>query len=100
MPREHIYYIYILTNINNLRFYIGVTNNLLNRYREHKNKKFPDCFTAKYNINKIVYYEIFGDVEAAINREKELKKWRREKKIDLIKTQNIKFNDLINDFLK
>lgn len=100
MPREHLYYIYILTNKSNLRFYIGVTSNLLNRYDEHKTKKFPDSFTAKYNIDKLVYYEIYGDISIALNREKELKKWRREKKINLIKTQNIKFNDLIDDLLK
>lgn len=99
MPREHIYYVYILTNINNLRFYIGVTSNLLNRCHEHKIKRFADSFTSKYNINKLVFYEIYGDIDTAINREKELKKWRREKKINIIKTQNIKFADLINELL-
>ncbi|MFA6454458.1 MAG: GIY-YIG nuclease family protein [Patescibacteria group bacterium] len=97
--KEYTYYIYILTNINNKRFYIGVTNNLLNRYYEHKNKKFPKSFTAKYNINKLVYYEIFNDISYAISREKELKGWRREKKINLIKSNNLIFKDLIIDFL-
>lgn len=97
--KEYTYYIYILTNINNKRFYIGVTNNLLNRYYEHKDKKFPISFTAKYNINKLVYYEIFNDVNCAISKEKELKGWRREKKINLIKSNNLIFKDLIIDFL-
>lgn len=97
--RDYTYYIYILTNINNKRFYIGVTNNLLNRYYEHKNKKFPKSFTAKYNINKLVYYEIFNDISYAISREKELKGWRREKKIKLIKSNNLIFKDLITDLL-
>ncbi len=97
--KEYIYYVYILTNINNKRFYLGITSNVLNRYYEHKNKKHPNSFTAKYNINKLVYYEIYGDVYMAINKEKELKGWRREKKINLIKSKNIKFNDLITDFL-
>ncbi|MFA6306413.1 MAG: GIY-YIG nuclease family protein [Patescibacteria group bacterium] len=97
--KEYTYYIYILTNINNKRFYIGVTNNLLNRCYEHKNKKFPKSFTAKYNINKLVYYEIFNDISYAISREKELKGWRREKKINLIKSNNLIFKDLIIDFL-
>lgn len=99
-PREHIYYIYILTNTNNKHFYVGVTNNLLNRYYEHKNKKYPESFAAKYNINKLVYYEIWGDINAAIYREKELKSWRQEKKINLIKTKNLIFKDLVEDLLK
>lgn len=97
--KEYTYYIYILTNINNKRFYIGVTSNLLNRYYEHKNKKIPKSFTAKYNINKLVYYEIFNDINYAISREKELKGWRREKKINLIKSDNLIFKNLIIDFL-
>ncbi|KKR21392.1 MAG: Excinuclease ABC C subunit domain protein [Parcubacteria group bacterium GW2011_GWE2_39_37] len=100
MTREYIYYIYILTNINNKRFYIGVTNDLLNRYHEHKTKKYPNSFTAKYNINKLIYYEIFGDISTAIYREKELKGWRKEKKINLIKIENLNFKDLINDLIK
>jgi len=95
---NRIYYVYILANKNNKRFYIGVTNNLLNRYNQHKTKSHPNSFTAKYNINKLVYYEYGEDVYAAIAREKQLKGWRREKKINLIKSKNIRFLDLINDF--
>ena len=97
--KDYIYYVYILTNINNKCFYIGVTDNLLNRYYDHKNKKHPHSFTAKYNINKLVYYEIYGDIFSAIAREKEVKAWRREKKIKLIKSKNLKFEDKIKDFL-
>jgi putative endonuclease len=95
--KEHIYYVYILTNKRNNCFYIGVTNNLLDRYYKHKNKIDPKSFTAKYNVDKLVFYEIFGDINAAIFREKELKGWRREKKINLIKSKNIRFEDLEKD---
>lgn len=87
------YYIYILTNWNNRVMYIGVTNDLKRRLYEHKNKIYPG-FTNKYNLNKIVYYELFFDINDAIRREKELKKWRREKKNNLIELINPNWNDL------
>ncbi|MEW6194581.1 MAG: GIY-YIG nuclease family protein [Bacteroidota bacterium] len=77
--KEHHYYVYILTNWNNKVIYVGVTNNLKRRVYEHKNKLL-DGFTKKYNINKLVYYEETVDVNSAIKREKEIKKWGREKK--------------------
>jgi len=73
--------------------YIGVTNNLTRRVYEHKNK-LVEGFTKKYNINKLVYYEQFFDVNEAIHREKELKKWRREKKDKLVENLNIEWKDL------
>lgn len=73
--------------------YIGVTNDLKRRLYEHKNKIYPG-FTNKYNLNKIVYYELFFDINDAIRREKELKKWRREKKNNLIELINPNWNDL------
>lgn len=88
-----MYYIYILTNMNNTVFYIGVSNNLVKRIYEHKNK-FVDSFTSKYNLNKLVYYEIFTDILTAISREKQLKKWNRNWKINLIKKFNPEFKDL------
>jgi len=97
--KEYIFYIYILTTKNNKMLYIGITNNLLNRYFEHKNKKHINSFTARYNINKLIYYEIYGDVSSAIYREKQLKSWRRDKKIYLIKTMNPEFRELIGDFI-
>jgi putative endonuclease len=93
MPREHHYYVYILTNWNNKVMYVGVTNNLERRLFEHKNK-MVDGFTKKYNVNKRVYFEETSDVHAAIAREKEIKKWRREKKNNLVLSLNPEWKDL------
>ncbi|MHB1154580.1 MAG: GIY-YIG nuclease family protein [Eubacteriales bacterium] len=87
------YYVYIITNWNNKVLYIGITNNLLRRLSEHKNKIYKG-FTANYNINKLVYYEYTTDVIAAINREKQLKGWTRTKKVQLIENKNPEWNDL------
>ena len=91
-------YIYILTNKNNNVFYIGVTSNLKKRIWEHKNK-VVEGFSKKYNLNKLVYYEVGEDMLSAITREKQLKNWHRQWKINLIKTQNPNFNDLYDDIL-
>ncbi|EHO41394.1 Excinuclease ABC C subunit domain protein [Caldithrix abyssi DSM 13497] len=91
------YFVYIMTNWNNKVMYVGITNNLMRRVYEHKNKLI-DGFTKKYNINKLVYYETFQDVRAAIEREKEIKKWRREKKNKLVNTKNPEWRDLSEDF--
>lgn len=91
--KEHNYYVYILANWNNKVIYVGVTDNLERRVYEHKNKLL-DGFTKKYNINKLVYYEQTADVKSAIQREKEIKKWRREKKNKLIESINPKWNAL------
>ena len=85
--------VYILTNTNNITFYIGVTSNLPKRIWEHKNK-FVDGFTKKYNVDKLVYYELTENIETAINREKQLKNWHRDWKIKLIKKINPNFDDL------
>jgi len=87
------YAVYILTNYNETTFYIGVTGNLQKRVWEHKNKVF-EGFTKKYNVNKLVYYELSEDVETALNREKQLKRWHRQWKINLIKEINPEFKDL------
>ena len=87
------YYVYILTNWNNKVMYIGVTNNLERRVYEHKNKLIKG-FTQKYNVNKLVYFEETGDVLSALEREKEVKKWRREKKDALVLKGNDKWKDL------
>ena len=87
------YYIYILTNENNTTLYVGVTNDLPKRIYEHKNK-FADDFSKKYNLNKLVYYELFNDVYSAIKREKQLKNWYRQWKINLIEQNNKKWEDL------
>lgn len=86
------FYVYILTN-NSGTLYIGVTSNLVKRMWEHKNKVVKG-FTEKYNIDKLIYYEIFEDAENAIIREKQLKNWNRSKKYVLIRKMNPKFEEL------
>ena len=78
------YFVYILTNFEETTFYIGVTSNLQKRIWEHKNK-VVEGFTEKYNVDRLVYYEQTEDVETALNREKQLKRWHRQWKINLIK---------------
>ena len=87
------YAVYILTNYNETTFYIGVTGNLQKRIWEHKNK-VVEGFTKKYNVDKLVYYELTENIESALNREKQLKRWHRQWKINLIKEMNPEFNDL------
>ena len=76
--KDHHYFIYILTNWNNKVIYIGVTNDLQRRIYEQKNKLI-EGFTSRYNVNKLVYFGCFADVNDAIRREKVIKKWRKEK---------------------
>ncbi len=89
------YYVYIATNKVDTVLYTGVTNNLARRIYEHKNKLIPG-FTYRYNINKLVFYEIFPTAVEAIAAEKKIKGWVRRKKIDLIKTSNPEFKDLLD----
>jgi putative endonuclease len=84
----HTYYIYILTNKAKTVLYIGVTNNLRLRLSQHKDKLNSNSFTAKYNVHHLLYYEKYTWIQEAIAREKEIKGWRREKKINLIKIIN------------
>lgn len=87
------YYIYILTNKRNGTLYIGVTNNLKRRIFEHKHNLI-DGFSKKYNVHTLVYYEYFTDIRAAIKREKQLKWWKRQWKIDLVEKTNPHWIDL------
>ena len=87
------YAVYILTNYTQTTFYIGVTGNLSRRIWEHKNK-LVEGFSKKYNVNKLVYYELTENVEKALNREKQLKRWHRDWKINLIREFNPEFKDL------
>lgn len=98
----HTYYIYIITNKYRSTFYIGVTNNLGLRLQQHKENIENDIktFASKYNLQFLVYYEKFSWIQLAIAREKEIKGWRREKKIDLIKSFNENFEFLNNRFVK
>ncbi len=86
-------YVYLMTNRHNTVIYTGVTSKLQKRIYEHKNKLIYG-FTNKYNVNKLVYYEVFDDIESAILREKQIKGGSRKKKIDLIKSLNPDFKDL------
>ncbi len=97
MSKNKHYYVYILTNKSNHVLYIGVTNNLNRRMFEHKNK-LVEGFTKKYNLLKLVYYEETDEVESAINREKQLKNWHREWKINFINQFNPEWKDLSGEF--
>ena len=90
------YFVYIMTN-KSKTLYTGVTNNLQRRVYEHKEKIFKG-FTAKYNITKLVYFEILNDINSAIRREKQIKGWLRKKKTDLIETTNPEWKDLSEEW--
>ena len=87
------FYVYLLTNRNNKVMYVGVTNNLVRRVHEHKTRQVPG-FTEKYKVDRLVYFEETSDIRAAIAREKEIKKWRREKKNQLVVSTNPEWRDL------
>lgn len=91
------YQTYIATNKNNTVLYTGVTNNLVRRMEEHKRKAYPKSFTARYNIEKLVWYENYTDIGEAIAREKQLKAGSRKKKIQLIVELNPEWKDLYDD---
>lgn len=94
---QHQYYIYILASQKNGTLYIGVTNNIERRVLEHK-EKINEGFTSRYNISRLVYFETFQYINDAILREKRLKKWNRQWKINLIEEENKEWNDLSEDW--
>lgn len=87
------FYVYLICNWNNKVLFVGVTNDLLRRIYEHKNKLI-DGFTKKYNVSKLVYFESTTDVNSAISREKEIKGWRRSKKNQLVETSNPSWKEI------
>jgi putative endonuclease len=93
----HQYYIYILASQKNGTLYIGLTNDLQRRVLEHK-QKVNEGFTSKYDINMLVYFESFQYINDAILREKRLKKWNREWKINLIEAENKDWKDLSEEW--
>lgn len=93
-----MYYVYILTNKTDSVMYIGVTNDLKRRLYEHKNE-LVEGFTKKYKVHKLVYFEEYSDIDNAIAREKQLKKWKRDKKNALVETQNPTWNDWGEGFI-
>lgn len=94
---SHQYYIYILASQKNGTLYIGVTNDLERRVLEHKQKR-NEGFSSRYNVNMLVYFESFQYINDAILREKRLKKWNRQWKINLIEEENKDWNDLSEDW--
>jgi len=92
------YFVYILASKRNGTLYVGVTHDLIKRVYEHKNKLI-DGFTKKYNIHMLVYYEITNTINSAISREKQLKKWNRKWKLELIEKENSEWKDLYNDLI-
>ena len=90
------YYVYILTNKNLTVLYTGVTNDLVRRVYEHKNHLDKNSFTAKYKTTRLVYFEETTDVRSALEREKQIKSWSRERKTDLIVSMNPQWRDLYN----
>ncbi len=92
------YWVYILSSQRNGTLYVGITNNLIKRVWEHKNKKV-DGFTKKYEIHHLVYYEFHENPESAIKREKQIKKWNRQWKIRIIEEKNPEWRDLYEDIL-
>jgi putative endonuclease len=93
-------FIYILTNKNNSTLYVGVTSNIVTRVIQHKEKHDPKSFTARYNLDKLVYYEVFQMIGDAIGREKVLKAGSRNKKVALIQSMNPEWHDLFEDVKK
>jgi len=87
-------YVYILTNDNNSVLYTGVTSELSERVLQHKSKKHPDSFSARYNVHKLVYYELLDTIGEAIKREKQIKGGSRKKKVALIESVNPAWDDL------
>ena len=93
------YYVYILTNAHNTVLYTGVTKDLIRRVYEHRNHLDKGSFTAQYNVDKLVYYEVTSDVEVAIEREKQVKGWNRKRKNKLIESKNPNWVDLYQSIL-
>lgn len=87
-------YVYIITNAHHTTLYVGVTSRIISRTSEHREHFFKDSFTDKYNLEKLVYYEHHASIEAAIEREKQLKRWSRAKKETLISGENPEWKDL------
>ncbi|KTD33919.1 GIY-YIG nuclease family protein [Legionella israelensis] len=92
-------YVYILASKRHGTLYIGLTSNLIKRVWEHKNKCVPG-FTSRYNVAVLVYYEIFNDITLAAAREKRLKEWKRQWKIELIEKMNPDWRDLYHEIIK
>jgi len=98
MPKDYTYFVYILASKRNGTLYIGVTNDLTRRVLEHKDKIIKG-FTSKYGVDKLVYYESYQYINDAIQRESNLKAWKRKWKLDLIEAENKNWKDLFFDLV-
>ncbi|HEY1612629.1 MAG TPA: GIY-YIG nuclease family protein [Rhizomicrobium sp.] len=96
--RQHTYFVYILASRRNGTLYTGVTNDIMRRTCEHKNDLIAG-FTRRYGVHILVWFEIYGNIHAAITREKQIKGWNRSWKIKLIEKQNSGWNDLYDRIL-
>ena len=92
LAKIEMYVVYIITNTHSTTLYVGVTNDLIRRIREHK-IGFDDGFSKRYHLSKLIYYEEFSDINQAIAREKQIKSWSRDKKEQLISKQNPEWKD-------
>jgi putative endonuclease len=98
MCRDYNFWVYIVTNLHESVFYVGMTNDLARRVSEHRSGEVPG-FTSAYRCRKLIYYEHCTDVQDAIAREKQLKKWSQQKKLALIATLNPRWRDLAHEVL-
>lgn len=96
----HTAWVYILTNKNNTTLYVGVTNDLPTRLWEHRTKQNPNCFTARYNLFNLIYYQGFETIQDAVEREKYIKGKKRKWKESLVETINPNWNDLTEEITK
>ena len=97
-PTKEKGYFYILTNKGKNVLYTGSTKNLINRVKEHR-KGYQKGFTQKYNVNRLVYCEVFEHIDMAKDREKQVKGWKRQRKIELIEAKNKLWKDLYEDLV-
>ncbi len=98
--KEGVWFVYILASRRNGTLYIGTTNSLLKRIDQHRQSWSPNSFTSKYNITRLVYYEVHSSSGVAVRRERRLKKWNRLWKMKLIETVNPEWKDLYPDIIQ
>ena len=94
------YYVYILTNKNHTVLYTGITNDLIRRGYEHKNHCDKESFTSKYKVERLIYFEETSDIKSALEREKQIKSWKRDRKVALIMESNSRWIDLYERILR
>ena len=93
------FYVYIMASGKRGTLYTGVTSNLVYRIQQHREHLLPDSFTARYNVDRLVWYELQNDAESAIRREKQIKEWRRAWKVEMVQETNPTWRDLFPDIV-